>query len=175
MLVFTFDQDLTTEDVIQDTSGLQFTVSSSKVYTSATVTRRDPRTLVATYDLPPGTTVGDAKSGFVTQGTVQGTNGETNSFDEVATSGCTASNLPSPTATVTPTGTLTVTPTATVPTTNTAPATVAPTSTPISRSIRGGGGGTQLTVAPTTAPTEDAGAPRNIREELITPVPRPIR
>ncbi len=184
MLVFTFDQDLTAEDVIQDTSGLRFTVASGKVYTSATVTRRDPRTLSATYDLPQGTTVGDAKSGFVTQGTVQSTNGQPNSFDEVATTGCASSPTVTPTGTltvtptVTPTGTLTATvpATATVPpTTGTAPATVAPTSTPINRSIRGGGGGTVPTVAPTTAPTEDAGAPRNIRDEDVTPVPREIR
>lgn len=175
MLVFSFDQDLTSEDVIQDSSGLRFTTMEGTVYTSANVTRRDARTLSATYDLPPGTTVGDAVSGFVTQGTVQGTNGQPNSFDEVATTGCVASPVP----TVTPTGTLAVTPTATVPTTGTAPATVAPTSTPINRSIRtgggSGGGGTQPTVAPTAAPTEDLGAPRNIREGNVTPVPREIR
>jgi hypothetical protein len=76
MLVFSFDQDLTSEDVIQDSSGLRFTTMEGTVYTSANVTRRDARTLSATYDLPPGTTVGDAVSGFVTQGTVQGTNGQ---------------------------------------------------------------------------------------------------
>lgn len=182
MLVFSFDQDLTSEDVIQDSSGLRFTISDGTVYTSATVTRRDARTLAATYDLPPGTTVGDAKSGFVTQGTVQGTNGEPNSFDEVATSGCVASPVPTvtPTSTlmVTATATIPTTPTATVPTTGTAPATVVPTSTPINRSIRdggGSGGGTQPTVALTAVPTEDLGAPRNIREGNVTPVPRDIR
>lgn len=188
-LVFTFDQDLTSEDVIQDSSGLRFATSSGRVFTSATVERRDARTLAATYDLPPGTTIGDARTGFVTQGTVQGTNGQPNSFDEVATTGCVAS--PTATVTVTPTGTVstnptatvpttgTVAPTATVPTTGTAPATMVPaTSTPINRAIRGGGdtsGGGGGGVQPTVAPTEDPGAPRTIRDGEVTPTPRDIR
>ena len=97
-VIFEFDEALTTDDVVQNTSGLQVyfsgvTQQSTIPSAGALVVRQEsPTTLRAFFgaDLPSGFTLDDAVGAFVDQGTVQaargsrGANDGKNAFDEFA-------------------------------------------------------------------------------------------
>jgi Ca2+-binding RTX toxin-like protein len=98
IVLYEFDQALTNDDVIQNTSGLRVyfpkTSQASRIREAgaANVTRESPTTLRAQFanDLPEGKTLDQAVGGFVQQGTVQaapgerGANNGANAFDETA-------------------------------------------------------------------------------------------
>ncbi len=106
--LFEFDQALTDDDVIQNTSGLRLYFpdaaggSTIAFAGSSRVERVDARTLRATYvDLPGDYTLSDAVGAFVVQGTVQaapgegGANAGANGFHEILpcdTDDCVAAN-----------------------------------------------------------------------------------
>jgi len=81
--LFEFDQDLTDDDVVQNSSGLRiFFAETDSTATipfagSSEVERVNPTTLRASYvDLPEGYLLDEAVGAFVTQGSVQGVMGE---------------------------------------------------------------------------------------------------
>ena len=84
--LFTFDQPLTKDDVVQDTGGLRLYFPNTK-QTGATAVDKtgDPKEVRATFkQIPEGMSLSDAVGAFVTQGAVQGTSaGADNAFDEV--------------------------------------------------------------------------------------------
>ncbi len=97
-VVYEFDQPLTTDDVIQNTSGLRVyfpeaeNANRIREAGAQSVKRESPTKLRAFFadDLPGGRTLADAAGAFVAQGTVQavqgsrGSNDGTNAFDELA-------------------------------------------------------------------------------------------
>ncbi len=90
-VVFRFDQDLASDDVIQDTSGLRLyfpgVAGGTRIAEvgSSVVTRVNARTLRATYTTMPGRFgLDDAVGGFVTQGTVQAAAGRGGERDGVS-------------------------------------------------------------------------------------------
>ncbi len=97
-VLFEFDQDLTSDDVSQNSSGLRLYFSEPvgsnariPFAGSSIVQREGPRTLRATYNTLPGElTLDDAVGGYVVQGTVQAAEGErggndgVNAFHELA-------------------------------------------------------------------------------------------
>ena len=96
-VVYEFDQPLTDDDVVQNTSGLrvyfpQTDTSAIRDAGAATVERESPTELRAFFadDLPGGKTLEEASGAFVQQGTVQavqgsrGGNDGKNAFDELA-------------------------------------------------------------------------------------------
>ncbi len=97
-ILYEFDEPLTDDDVIQNTSGLRVyfpeanNANRIREAGAQTVIRENPTTLRAFFadDLPGGRTLEDAVGAFVDQGTVQavqgsrGGNDGTNAFDELA-------------------------------------------------------------------------------------------
>ena len=95
-MIFEFDEALTTDDVVQDTSGLQVYFPQARQQSTIpsagalAVRQESPTTLRAFFgtDLPFGYTLGDAVGAFVVQGTVQaergsrGGNDGKSAFDE---------------------------------------------------------------------------------------------
>lgn len=112
-VIFEFDEPLTTDDVIQNSSGLRVyfpetdQASTIRFAGALAVKQQSPTTLRAFYgdDLPEGYTLGDAVGAYVVQGTVQaaqgsrGANDGKNAFDELAPLGDTGAHVcPAPAA-----------------------------------------------------------------------------
>ena len=87
-LLFEFDQPLTSEDIVQDSSGLQIYYKNTKKFASKRVEKTDdPSILTARY--ADNVRLDEAVGAVVTQGSVQGKSsngkpGGPNAFDQVA-------------------------------------------------------------------------------------------
>jgi len=110
VVLFEFDEALTDDDVVQNTSGLRLyfpeTSQSSTIREAGAISvEEESSTTLRAYfgeDLPEGKTLDDAIGGFVDQGTVQaaqgsrGGNDGKNAFDELAPIGDTGAQVCAP-------------------------------------------------------------------------------
>jgi hypothetical protein len=110
VVLFEFDEALTDDDVVQNTSGLRVyfpeTSQSSTIREAGAISvEEESSTTLRAYfgeDLPEGKTLDDAIGGFVDQGTVQaaqgsrGGNDGKNAFDELAPIGDTGAQVCAP-------------------------------------------------------------------------------